>query len=125
MVVFRRRCLSLVTFTVLCVAAAVPRGAAAVGLLGVLATAGCGGDGTMAPGATPLLRASQGGSARLTVTACAYGLGGTEMLAETLRQLYERAPVLVADRGAVAMSLNLCPTPPDPAVVRALREVRR
>ena len=74
----------------------------------------------------PIVRAVAQGNATLTVISCPMTLGGSEVLANYLQTLAAAGPVVVAgDRATARMTLNLCSSPFDEAMIRALVPLQR
>ena len=74
----------------------------------------------------PVVRAVDRGNASLTVISCPMTLGGGEVLANYLQTLAAAGPVVVAgDRATARMTLNLCSSPFDEAMIRALAPLQQ
>lgn len=105
---------------------------AALGLL-ALALAGCGDGGSpfassyVPPsGATPIVRATERGTAMLTLIACPMAPTGGSIVAEMIRDLQTSAPVVTADaRGTARLVINTCASPPTAEMITAAAGLQR
>jgi len=95
-------------------------GLSSLGLLIVL-LAGCAPPGeTPAQQGNPIVRATDRGTAMLTVIACPINTAGGALLTEYLQSLAIAAPVVTAgDRSSARLVINMCASPPDADMIRA------
>lgn len=91
----------------------------AVGLLSENATA--------ATAETPVVQARGGSSASLALTTCMITMGGGGQTLTDIVQMLTNGGVLVAAEGggSARLSINNCPHPPDPAVIREVAQTLR
>lgn len=92
-----------------------------------LALAGCGDTlpfyiPTAPTGSPPIVRATDRGTAMLTLIACPVGVAGGAVVAEVIRDLQTSAPIVTADaRGTARLVINACPTPLTADIITAAR----
>lgn len=81
---------------------------------------------TAQTGAPPIVRATDRGTAMLTLIACPIQTSGGAILAEMIRDLQAAAPIVSADaRGTARLVLNTCAAPPNAEMITALGTLNR
>ena len=81
---------------------------------------------SVATGTPPIVRSTDRGTAMLTIIACPLQAGGAAILTEYLQSLQTASPVVTADSRATSrLIINLCPSPPDAEMIRAVSTLQR
>lgn len=69
----------------------------------------------------PIVRGTDRGQAMLTVIACPINTSGGALLTEYLQSLATAAPIVTAaDRSSARLVINMCASPPDAEMLRAV-----